>query len=342
MCSRDVEDSNDYIAYRYDNYYITKPYIDKITICGTPPAIKSLEDKRYLNDFLFFEAKCAEESNPTDCLVERMKIEDFKKKPWLKTYKNHFKITPPGTKKYMTFFFDKGKDNPGQRFLRMELNPRKIGREGVEYLIQWYNQTLAHNSFKDIASLKGCINQMDIAVDIVGVHISDLILNMNKGKTNQWHSEEGLLETCYFNAKKGVPSKIKMYNKAEEDKDHPYGEGVDVTRLEFTVKTTLSLSELSKLNNPFVKVEVMKPKELPRAYKEQFGQEQHYTDMFLDTVRFRGQESALARLPEELRTSYRVLLTKGLKNITEDYCDINEWRQHWHDSLLYSGLMSDF
>ena len=233
----------------------------------------------------------------------------------------------------------------------MEFNPRKLGQKNVERLIDWYNSTIAHSTFSDIASVPHCITRLDLAVDIVGAHISDLVLNRNDGKSNQWHSAKGLLETYYFGARAGKSSKIKAYNKKEqaistgeiEEEHYPYGRK-NVTRVAVSLnEIKLAINDLYKLINHFKHVKIYSPMDLSYGYFQGFMPEgEEHFRLALDSVRLRGEAEALEQLPAKTSKNYKELLRRGMRNILDLYSLTENWRCYWQDGLEASGLLYDF
>lgn len=115
----------------------------------------------------------------------------------------------------MQLFIDS--TNKGARYLKLEFNPEKLGRKGIQKLADWYNETLVHYPFEDVCRDPTAIQRLDVALDVYGVHISDLIIPGIKGyKSKEWRSEQGLLETHYPFSSPGKQSDFKVYDKLEE------------------------------------------------------------------------------------------------------------------------------
>ena len=85
---------------------------------------------------------------------------------WKRYYKSHFVINPPNTETAILLSFWPGKSaSAGQRPLRLEFNPHKLGRNGVKWLANWFDVTFIHYSFCKLLSTPYAINSFDIAIE---------------------------------------------------------------------------------------------------------------------------------------------------------------------------------
>lgn len=134
-----------------------------------------------------------------------------------------------------------------------------------------------------------------------------------------------------------------MYNKAEQDPNHPYGKGVEVTRIEIEVTEPKGdLIKMFELQNKFKNTVIYNLQDLPEEVEKFIPEGKHNLELFLDSVRFRGRKNAIDRLPERLRAKYGIILKYGLENIFEGYNKKEEWQKHFSYCLAHSGLLSDF
>lgn len=340
------------IAYR--NKYnpkiiISKPIIDKIVICGNPKNIDLQTDDTKLNKWLYFEAKLHEEFKNDNNEISLIGWDYLNKHPWTKNYKYHFKITPPNSDESILFFFAQKHSNPGQRFLRIEFNPWKLGKENVEWFINFYNGLIPSNSFADLITQANCINRLDIAIDVIGVHIADLILNKNKGKSHRWYAAEGPIESYYFDAKAGKPSKIKAYNKKQEHAEKedrlnkPLYGGKNVTRVEASLnRVKLPINKLHELINHFASVKLPYPKDMnwtDRRTKHLMPRNTEHVKLVLESLRSRGEEATYKTLSEDQREAYQYIFKLGLNNILSEYNNTDNWKHYWQECLKSSGLL---
>jgi hypothetical protein len=158
--------------------------------------------------------------------------------------------------------------------LRLEFNPAALGSPGIAFLkAQLETLVLEGLSFSDIIT-KGKVTRVDIAVDIVGVHLADLLILVNSGGKQHWYlSAKGKLETGYLGMKTGDKNaKWKTYNKRQEIKDHStspkeqaYG-GLSHTRVEYRYATNKPFLELDTLENRFNEISLAYPK-APKGVK---------------------------------------------------------------------------
>jgi hypothetical protein len=221
--------------------------------------------------------------------------------------------------------------------LRLEFNPAVLGAPGIAFLkTQLEALVLDGLSFTDII-VNGKVTRVDIAVDIVGVHLADLLILVNSGGKQHWYlSEEGKPETGYLGMKKSDQNaKWKTYNKRKQAKDQSkapveqaYG-GLSHTRIEYTYTTNKSFLDLATLDNRFTEISLAYPK-APKGVKP------YAWAFFIDSCSMRGQPAALAILPDgKLRKSYQKAL---------DAAHASFWRpdkiwETWPNAISDSGLL---
>ena len=82
--------------------------------------------------------------------------------------------------------------------LRLEMNPRKLGPDGFKQLVG-----LLFPWFDTASVIKAArVTSMDIAVDIVGLQVSEVVARHKKqGQRTHYIGNDGLLETVYVNRK---------------------------------------------------------------------------------------------------------------------------------------------
>jgi hypothetical protein len=191
-------------------------------------------------------------------------------------------------------------------------------------------------SFTDIIA-NGKVTRVDIAVDIVGAHLADLLTLVKSGGKQHWYlSAKGKPETGYYlGMKKGdTNAKWVTYNKRQQIKDssssaeQAYG-GLSHTRIEYHAKPNKPFLALNTVTNPFNDISVAFPK-APKGVKP------YAWTFFIDSCVRRGQSAALAMLPEgKLRNSYQKSL---------DAAHASFWRpgkiwEAWPVALLNSGVV---
>jgi hypothetical protein len=221
--------------------------------------------------------------------------------------------------------------------LPLEFNPVALGAPGIAFLrTQLEASVLDGLSFTDII-VNGKVTRVDIAVDIVGVHLADLLVRVDSGGKQHWYlSAEGKPETGYLGIKKGDKNaKWKTYNKRQQLKDQStapleqaYG-GLSRTRIEYSYTTNKSFLQLNALQNRFTEISLAYPK-APKGVKP------YAWTFFIDSCVRRGQTAALAMLPEgKLRKSYQNAL---------DGAHASFWRpckiwESWPNAISDTGLL---
>jgi hypothetical protein len=222
--------------------------------------------------------------------------------------------------------------------LRLEFNPTELGAPGIAFLkTQLEKLVLDGLSFSDIIA-KGKVTRVDIAVDIVGIHLADVLLLVKGGGKQHWYlSGDGKPETGYLGmSKKAKNAKLKAYNKRQEVKDHSkvpveqaHG-GLSHTRVEYIFKTpNKSFLELNTLKNPFDKISLAYPK-APKGVKA------YAWVFFMDSCVRRGQTAALAMIPEgKLRKSYQ----KAIDDSQASFWRPGKIWEAWPAALVNSGVV---
>ena len=221
--------------------------------------------------------------------------------------------------------------------LRLEFNPTALGTPGIAILKTQLESLVPDGlSFADIMT-NGKVTRVDIAVDIVGIHLADLLLSTNSvGKQHWYLSAEGKPETGYIGMKPTEKNaKWTTYNKRQQLKDSPhppatqaYG-GLSHTRVEYRATPMKTFPALGSLKNPFTEISLAYPV-APKGLKP------HTWTFFVDSCDRRGQPAALAMLPDgKLRKSYQNAL---------DAAHASFWRpgkiwESWPDALTNSELI---
>jgi hypothetical protein len=221
--------------------------------------------------------------------------------------------------------------------LRLEFNPTALGKPGIAFLKTQLEALVMNGlSFKDIIA-NGKVTRVDIAVDIVGVHLADLLVKTMTGGKQHWYlSDEGKPETGYLAIKQSDKNaKWTAYNKRQQLKDSPnppatqaYG-GLSRTRIEYRATPMKAFPALGSLKNPFTEISLAYPN-APKGVKP------YAWTFFIDSCVRRGQAAALAMLPDgKLRNSYQKSL---------DAAHASFWRpgkiwEAWPDALHNSGVV---
>jgi hypothetical protein len=162
-----------------------------------------------------------------------------------------------------------------QYFMRLEMNPRKLGPEGCNHLQFIMHQAGDGGPFDFAGYLAGAwVTRLDVAIDYSDLFPADLILTAEKsGKRVEYFGGDGILETVML-FKTKPPQKepvktisnplgkliAKVYDRNRERLAHgksaPYP-GRQITRLELVWtrnKTDYGLIQLASMKNPFSKV----------------------------------------------------------------------------------------
>jgi len=221
--------------------------------------------------------------------------------------------------------------------LRLEFNPTALGKPGIAFLKQQLEALVLDGlSFAKVMT-DGRVTRLDVAVDIVGVNISDLLVNVQtSGKQHWYYSANGKQETGYFGIVKGDNNaKWKAYNKRQQLKDTtetPVAQadgGLSHTRLEYTYTPMKPLPLLGDLPNRFTEVSVAYPT-APKGIKH------HDWAFFVDSCSRRGEAAALALMPEgKTRNRYQ----NALKIAHAEFWRPAKIWEAWPAPILNVGLV---
>lgn len=250
-------------------------------------------------------------------------------------YRTRVHLTHPATGHSILIEVDPKPSKKHIPFIRLDLNPAKLGPKGVEFLKDRLVEVFLGNlSWKAIAT--GCkVTRIDLALDVLNVPIDQLLIRSNKsGKSHCYYSASGVLETAYLEVKKGKAGTTTVYNKGQQliDKErNPKFAGVAHTRIEVHVKTARPIVKLGTLPNPFSKLQVGYP-----AMAGTPPEQLHHWQHFLDSVRYRGEAAALSVIEDlALRETYASALAVAQETF---WNPVKLWEK-WPEVLSTSGLL---
>ena len=225
------------------------------------------------------------------------------------------------------------------RFMRFELNPNKLGAQGVEFLRTQLVQIFLEDAWPKVA-INCNLTRLDVAADLLNVRTAGLIIESaaksGNAKNVFYKSAEGDLESVYLGLKKGKgPTPVIGYDKGKElaDKGEVSEFGIAHFRLERRMVPNKSLTELISIQNPFKNIVVM---DLTKTIDPPDGQ--HNWQFFLDSCRVRGMEAALDILPDDdLRSAYQNAIAEADRKIWQP----DKIWDRWPDTLAMSGLLPE-
>lgn len=171
---------------------------------------------------------------------------------------------PRGSK--VRFEFLKGTQKSPPR-LRISMNPRKLTPAGFKQLVQILSDPAGPFTIKPLVK-SARVTQLDVAVDIVGLQVSEVVAHHQKqGKRSLYIGKDGVLETINIH-RTASPSKpagnafVRIYDRVRERQDRgkspPFGPAA-VTRVEVTKALKKPYNSLTKLPvcvDPFEKLRV--------------------------------------------------------------------------------------
>lgn len=221
--------------------------------------------------------------------------------------------------------------------LRLEFNPTALGAPGIAFLKKHLEELVPDGlSFAHIIA-NGKITRLDVAVDLVGISLTDLLVSAKSGGKQHWYlSATGKPETGYLGiGKSDKNAKWKTYNKRQQVKDtvktlaEPAYGGLSHTRVEYTYTPMKSFLHLGKLENRFTEFSVAYPM-APKGVKS------HQWAFFIDSCSRRGEKAASALLPEgTLRSRYE----KALVSAHASFWRPEKIWEAWPEALVNCGLL---
>lgn len=236
---------------------------------------------------------------------------------------------------------DPKKDKDGKvtrPYLKLWINPDEMGLKGVMELRQIIkDMTIQTLTLDQILSHNKCIEQMDVAIDILGIGPEDLDIRGEEdhvGKSMMVANPMGRKQTHYVDFKAGKTTRTYMYDKRAELKDNglePMYKGVLHTRVEHRVKTDVTALKLLKLKNHFKKLRIWAMDYSALKFNYDFT---HI--LFIQYALTRTLGKALDLVPKEKRFEYQKAYLKAQTNIWEPD---KIWKKYWPQTLKASGLL---
>ena len=234
------------------------------------------------------------------------------------------------------------KDKNGETkrpFLKIWLNPDEIGEKGMQEVRQLIlDMTVQTLTLDQILSHKKCIERMDIAIDILGIAPEDLEIRgdlRDPKKVMQVNSKTGRKQTYYVDYKPGTSTRTYLYDKRAERLDSgqkPLYNGVQHTRVEHRVETTLAANQLLKLKNHFKKIDIW-----AMDYSALKCNGDHLYIFAIDYILRRTLQKAKQIFPAAAsKVKCSQAYYKARRNIWEPEA---LWDKNWHKVLKKSGLL---
>lgn len=237
----------------------------------------------------------------------------------------------------------------GIPFMRCELNPARLGADGMTFFRHFLNLMLYNDhktiTFDTIAARPKSIKRIDIAIDLLGVDASDLegsyIYKSKELKHEVVKNHTGRLESQYFKMPENDKNQAYWYNKRQQLKDtakdaiegsqsYPYGAALH-TRFEYRInETDKPIANLKSLANHLKKVRFRAADYTELANKD-------FTHaLFLRYALSRTRSKALEMIPTELQAQYAATYDKAIVDIWKPE---QIWKNGWHAELISLGLL---
>lgn len=287
-----------------------KPFIDKLSVVAT------------------FQEKDADDvfSNVWGQLEDKAVFNDAGYKAKGK-YKVAKRINLASTVSRPLFQFDH--ENKKASKCRIELNPRKVGAEGLLELHAVLTSLMPDGW--DYFVHHGRITRIDVAVDIPNSRPGMFAILPKQGLTTKEWASNGKLQTLVLGKKSG--SQTLIYNKkAHRLAQKQKWDGKSTVRVERRLKNppTKTLSMLPSMVNPFEVISLTDLQVAPPAEKKTW-----IWSLFKDSVATRGLPAALMMLPKEKRTLYRKHLELNPHSLWSPSLIWLNWSQHLDELGLH-------
>jgi hypothetical protein len=216
-------------------------------------------------------------------------------------------------------YFQAGPHLPGLPSYRLEFNPAKMSADGISEMLALLSSIMDPEPLEFFH--KGWVTRVDVAVDLPGHSVDDLIVvTKRKQKHGVYSDRHGGPESVYL----GTPRshRLVVYTK----KNSKTGE--TKTRIESRLKPRCPGNEIAKLLNPLAKVRLYPASVLEGLVPAVPGR------IIADSIRVRGMRHALAVFPLKIRKLIEKTLT-GSASLLPDPEKI--WAA-WPNALIDVGL----
>ena len=143
-----------------------------------------------------------------------------------------------------TVYFEAGPTCPGASSYRLEFNPSKLSKPGLDDLVVFLNSTIDPDPLEFFRG--GRITRCDVAIDLPGYTLENIIVRTSRmQKHGIYANRRGEVETTYL----GTPrsNRLVAYQKPAK------GSLIPRLRLECRLKPRCLGHEVAKLKNPFAK-----------------------------------------------------------------------------------------
>lgn len=214
--------------------------------------------------------------------------------------------------------------------LRIEFNPALCGASGIAE-VKFLCESLVKHGWNGILT-KGRVSRYDIALDVRGIHINDLIVApMSCVRSFLVLGQTGQIQTVYLGSPKSKAF-YRIYDKQQQLKDtSDIADPGKWTRIERTVKSGPALSNLENVENPFSKLLVTDLSfHVP-------GIEHHWVQIFKIAMRAKGGSCPFAPLPKSLRK----LIRDSMKQQAAHWYKPNHIFEMWSHHLKELGLLTN-
>lgn len=333
-------------SYNKHGIYILKPIIDRLALRYDPP--KGWHDKKTAAFKTFVYSYVSGGIKSDDWDYEYVPNEEQAKNNSLyRAYKKNLwlKHKPSGE----NILVQTDPKKVGTPFFRFDLNPSRLGVDGIKFFKEELDFLFCKGDFDigygDVLKSPNAVYRLDVAVDILGVDVSDLELTYHSHanqkqqiKAMQYLSTTGRIQTDYPNAKLKGENKTYVYNKKYElqDKgqDTYYDEAMHARFEHRYLKWNKPLDHLLKIGvgtNPLKKLSI-KWIDYRQIKEKSF---EHV--LFLQYARNRGIKKALEIIPEHKQMDFIDTYKKAMTDIWNS----SELWKHWPYMVNYYGLLEE-
>lgn len=216
--------------------------------------------------------------------------------------------------------------------LRLEFNPVKAGPSGMKALREVLDQLLPFGGW-DFLMKKGKVSRLDVAADIKGIRMHHFHLLPQQVLVTKTYEKQAKLKTIYVGKPTG--NQLTVYSKSAEMAAAGKPLPVPTVRIEKRLKKLgKSLSQLDKLENPFLGFNIVSTPPGPPA-GEETPKNKYIWTLFLDSVARRTLGPALKLLPQAKMTTYR----NHFKGFEQPWWDVKKVWAQWPETLKNMRLV---
>ncbi|MBK0399065.1 hypothetical protein H0I76_07680 [Limibaculum sp. M0105] len=213
-------------------------------------------------------------------------------------------------------------------FVRLEFNPAKMGKDGVEELLLAHMEYILPGGPEQLFQ-SARVSRLDIAIDLLGIGIKNTLFYSNYAVRSGFYKRNGYLETLYLGSPKSN-RQTRIYDKKKEmAKNEIQSESsVPMTRIERVVKHGGPLKELASWEDPFGTLQLCMLSDAPPSIAPWLWR------MFCSAANQTTPQATLAQLPPAKKTAFKAAMQQAAPH----WWSTEEIWEEWPNTLGAAGL----